>query len=163
VPLHRFGSRHCRHLGLTVSSASSRFFHPNFLCSSLPLCLPVLQALATTSTDHRSSSPTPGMSLSHCAAASVCPRRHHLARRSPFFMLELPPPVPPHLVARLDANGRATARSPVRGDHPVCAPRRIDRSAGPPLWPWATVRGRSPCPLGQRTWDGSSPTLCLGF
>jgi hypothetical protein len=90
VPLHRFGSRHCRHLGLTVSSASSRFFHPNFLCSSLPLCLPVLQALATTSADHRSSSPTPGMSLSHCAAASVCPRRHHLARRSPFSCLSYP-------------------------------------------------------------------------
>jgi hypothetical protein len=97
------------------------------------------------------------------AAASVCPHRYHLACHFPIFTLELLPPVPPHLVARLDAGGCATTRGPVRGDHPVCAPRRIDQQARPPLWPWAAERGRLPCPLRQRPWAGSSPTLCPSF
>jgi hypothetical protein len=85
APLRRFGSRQCHHLGLTVSSASSRCFHPNFLRSSLPLHLPVLQAPATTSADHRSSSLTPVTPLSRVTSATPPLRRH----------LRVSPPVPP--------------------------------------------------------------------
>jgi hypothetical protein len=86
-----------------------RFFTQ--ISSAPPLRLPVLQALATTSADHRSSSLTPGTPLSH-TAASVRPHWYHLTRHFPLFALELPPPVPPHLVARLDAGSHATVGVP---------------------------------------------------
>jgi hypothetical protein len=97
----------------------SRFFSPNCLRSSLPLRLPVLQAPTTAFVGHRSSLPTPEC---RCPAlpppplrrttASVCPRQYHLARCFPPITLELPPPVPPHHVGPLDADGCATTGVP---------------------------------------------------
>jgi hypothetical protein len=62
-----------------------KFFHPNFCRSSLPLHLLVLQAPATTSVDHRISSPTPRMPLSHATSATPPSRRR----------LGASPPIPP--------------------------------------------------------------------
>jgi hypothetical protein len=119
APLRQFGSHHCRDLGLTVSSASPVFsaqissaphFPSDYRCSkhrppppstTVAHCRPLKR--------HCPSLPPPPI---HRAAASVRPRWYHLARRFPLFTLELPPPVSPHLVTRLDVGSRATAGVP---------------------------------------------------
>jgi hypothetical protein len=64
----------------------------------------------------------------------MCPRRYHLARHFPSFALELPPLVPLHLVAQLDADGRATAgvscAVTTRCAHHAVLTGRLGRRAG---------------------------------
>jgi hypothetical protein len=145
-------------------------FHPNYLRSTLPLFLSVLQALATTSADHRSSPPTtkrrclaPPPPPLYRVAASVRPRRYHLALHFPPFVLELPPPVPPRLVAPLDADGRATVGAPCAvTTWCACRAASTGRPAGPPFGIGL------PCGLGRRApalwrWAVFSPTMCPGL
>jgi hypothetical protein len=108
------GGRHCRHLSLTMSSTSPSFstqiasahhFPSSYQCSRRrPPPPPTIAA-------HRRC-PAPPPPPCHRAAASVHPSRYHLAPRFPPVALELPPPVPPHLVARLDVGDRATMGVP---------------------------------------------------
>jgi hypothetical protein len=167
APLRRFGSHHCRHLGLTVRSTSPGFsaqffsaphFPSIYQCSTRRPPPPPITAAHRRPPECRCPAP-PLPTLRH-AAASEPPHWYHLAWRFPLFALEQPPLVPPHPVIQLDVDSR---EGHVRDDHPVCASCRIDRPARLPLRPWAAVRDKPPRPLGQRPWAGSSSTLCPGF
>jgi hypothetical protein len=86
-----------------------------------------------------------------CATHPVSVRPRGSARRLPLLLLELTPPVPPHLVPRLDAGGRATASVP-SAETASRAPSASRRHglAGPP-WSW------QPGPVPIRPGELSGP------